>query len=216
MLFSSPSKLKSRSMSGSSTTSPDAPGPAGPSTQASAAPAQASVPASTSTTSHKSSKIHLTIPDVANLFIKMRRAGNNARASSAAPKPNFVESISGDRPQSHNELSGQGVTSIRKLPMAMEDTYVCIGGVNAKMLLRATRTSLMEQAEQAGANVLVDEQWKCTIRGPKNGRTNGAFKVTIQYSASAARSVVSDPHKPVALENAKGIPGLMTILRRNE
>jgi len=73
----------------------------------------------------------------------------------------------------------------------------------------------METAELAGANVLIDEQWKCTICGPKH-RPNGTFKVQIHYTAKATRSDKPDPHKPVALDQVKGIPGLMTILSRND
>lgn len=36
----------------------------------------------------------------------------------------------------------------------------------------------------------------------------------VQYSANAARSDRRDPGRPVALDRSKGVPGLMTILKR--
>ena len=36
----------------------------------------------------------------------------------------------------------------------------------------------------------------------------------ITYRANAARSDRRDPQRPVAIENAKDVPGLMTILNR--
>lgn len=43
--------------------------------------------------------------------------------------------------------------------MTQTDVYTCIGGVNILVLLRATRSALMERAETLGANVLVDESY---------------------------------------------------------
>ena len=36
----------------------------------------------------------------------------------------------------------------------------------------------------------------------------------VRYSARGARSERGDPQRPVALENARDVPGLMTIMNR--
>jgi len=94
-----------------------------------------------------------------------------------------------------------------------QDQFICVGAVDLAKLLRACRATLYDSAESLGANVLVDEQWDVKICAPKH-RNDSTFKVNIRYSASAARSEKCDPHRPVALDQAKGIPGLMTILER--
>ena len=38
------------------------------------------------------------------------------------------------------------------------------------------------------------------------------FHFQIRYIASAARASISDPQQPIALEQARGIPGLMTVI----
>ncbi|KAF9006854.1 hypothetical protein BDZ89DRAFT_929664, partial [Hymenopellis radicata] len=105
-----------------------------------------------------------------------------------------VESSSGDEPLTH-EMVGRGLNP-KQGSLRVTDTYIVAGGVNAKCLLRATRNSLMEVAEFVHAESeeagLYDEQY-------------------IHYSACPkASSMRRDPHVPVALDRAKGVPGLMT------
>jgi len=133
------------------------------------------------------------------------------RRASDQVKPWHIQSSSGD-PQSHPGVL-EAVTSTERAPLQSTDVFICESGVNVIQLLRVTRNTLMEEAESMGANVLVDEQWNCDICGPKH-RTNGTFKVTISYTASAARSDRPDPHRPVALDKVKGVPGLMTVIKR--
>ncbi|KAK0452693.1 hypothetical protein EV421DRAFT_923416 [Armillaria borealis] len=157
---------------------------------------------------------------VANFLVKIRR---NVPA-------HCTESSSGDAPQSHFGVE-EGMECQKREPMEVTDTFICLGAVNVKLLLRASRGVLLETAEHIGGNVLIDERyvprihglfivahrnprWTCTIREPKN--RNGTFKVQIRYSASAARSSHPDPHRPVSLDCAKSIPGLMTIVKRND
>ncbi|KAK0237632.1 hypothetical protein EDD85DRAFT_831072 [Armillaria nabsnona] len=140
---------------------------------------------------------------VANFLVKIRR---NVPA-------HCIESSSGDAPQSHFGVE-EGMECQKREPMEVTDTFICLGAVNVKLLLRASRGVLFETAEHIGGNVLVDERWTCTIREPKN--RNGTFKVQIRYSASAARSTHPDPHRPVSLDCARSIPGLMTIVKRND
>ncbi|KAL7277300.1 hypothetical protein ACG7TL_009156 [Trametes sanguinea] len=177
---------------------------------------------SSSSTSHP--RVHmphmpLSVSNVANLFVKMRR--HRARA-----KAHHIESASGDAPQTHPGLDASGAASPERIPLERNETFVCRDGVDATKLLRAVRGALYEKAQTFGANVLVDERvspyavltsrdsrWTCTICGPRH-RSDGTFRVYIHYSANAARSDRRDPQRPVALENARGVPGLMTIVNR--
>ncbi|KAF9013734.1 hypothetical protein BDZ89DRAFT_1023599 [Hymenopellis radicata] len=150
------------------------------------------------------------MPDVAHLFVKLRRANKAAK----------VESSSGDEPLTH-EMVGRGLNP-KQGSLRVTDTYIVAGGVNAKCLLRATRNSLMEVAEFVHAESeeagLYDEQWSITISPKHISRGNEkGFKVTIHYSACPkASSMRRDPHVPVALDRAKGVPGLMTILQYDQ
>jgi hypothetical protein len=91
----------------------------------------------------------LGVGGVANIFIKMRRAR-------LQQKEYHIESSSGAS-QSHSSVAPEPESS--KLgPFKNTDIFVCIGGVNATTLLRATRNTVVEEAEYWGANALVDEQ----------------------------------------------------------
>ncbi|KAJ7740016.1 hypothetical protein DFH07DRAFT_71681 [Mycena maculata] len=147
----------------------------------------------------------LGIANVANVFIKMRRASDQA-------KPWHIQSSSGEDPQSHPGVV-EATTSPTRERLQHTDIFICGGAVNVGHLLRATRKTLLEEAELMGANALVDEQWNCTICGPKH-RPNGTFKVQISYTAFAIRSDLADPHRVVALDKVKDVPGVMTIIKR--
>ncbi|KAF5390868.1 hypothetical protein D9757_004494 [Collybiopsis confluens] len=64
----------------------------------------------------------------------------------------------------------------RKERMEYKDTFVCMGGVNLPLLLRLTKSRLVEDAENragigmgfgSGKKVVLDnERWSCTISGP--------------------------------------------------
>ncbi|KAI0631134.1 hypothetical protein C8Q77DRAFT_1061853 [Trametes polyzona] len=148
----------------------------------------------------------LSVSNVANIFVRMRRHRSKS-------KTHHIESSSGDEPQTHPTL--QGAVSAEKIHLEQDETFVCRDGVDATKLLRAVRGALYQKAQTYGANVLADEQWTCTICGPRH-RSDGTFKVHVRYSASAARSDRRDPQRPVALEKARSVPGLMTILSRLE
>ncbi|PIL23436.1 hypothetical protein GSI_14747 [Ganoderma sinense ZZ0214-1] len=150
--------------------------------------------------------IPLGVPRVANLLVKMRR--HRAKA-----KSHHIESASGPEPLTHPALRDEDAVSPRKVPLDEDTTFVCRDGVDVAKLLRAVRASLYQKAVDIGANVLVDEQWSCTICGPRH-RSDGTFRVYVHYSARGARSERGDPQRPVALENARDVPGLMTIVNR--
>jgi hypothetical protein len=89
---------------------------------------------------------------------------------------------------------------------------VCANAVDAAKLLRLSRDTLLERAQTLGANVLVDESWSCTIQSPKSRSDN--YRAQVHYTAAAARASKDDPRKPIALEQAKSVAGLMTIVSR--
>jgi len=168
----------------------------------------------------------LSFHNVANIFVKMqqhrRRAtepGTDASTTDSKANPidkgHHIVSTSGEGPMTHPSLVDIPPESGYKL--RMEDFFVCSGGVDVPKLLRATRASLLGHAVELQGNGLIQEEWKCTICGPKN-RKSGTFHVTIEYSALAIRSPIptADPGKPVASENAKNVPGLMTIVQRRK
>ncbi|KZP04553.1 hypothetical protein FIBSPDRAFT_848709 [Athelia psychrophila] len=98
-----------------------------------------------------------------------------------------------------------------------EDIFVCKNAVDLEKLLFLSRKSLYAVAKDNGANVLLDEQWRCKITHPKFAKQN-RFRVKVQYSATMARSCWPDAQKPVEIDvaSSRGIDGLMTILERKE
>jgi len=144
---------------------------------------------------------------VVNIFVKMR--GWEERAVST----DELELSSGD-PKTHPNVA-ESAKNYGKIPVEQTDHFICAGGVNVTTLLRITRIALMEHVErELGANSVVDEQWECIISGPKPVQSR-KYKVQIRYSASATLSSVPDCRRPVALDQVKSIPGLMSILERN-
>jgi hypothetical protein len=144
---------------------------------------------------------------VANLFIRIRRFED-------AVLNNNQEVMSSGEPQTHPGLA-EACKNQEQATVELTDNFVCVGGVNVTTLLRATRMSLLEHVEPLGANALLNEQWECKIAKPKPTH-KGPYKVRVHYSACAAKSPMADPHRPVNLDKAKNVPGLMTIIRRNE
>jgi len=71
-------------------------------------------------------------------------------------KEHHIESTSGDL-QSHPGVVPEP-ESPKLGPFKNTETFVCVGGVNATTLLRATRSTVVEEAEAWGVNALVDEQ----------------------------------------------------------
>ncbi|KAL1695674.1 hypothetical protein GGG16DRAFT_44942 [Schizophyllum commune] len=154
----------------------------------------------------------LGIANVANIFVRMKRVRAKAAITSGTSTPCGTLCKSGEQPLSHPGLVEAMVTP-RREPLDTRQTYVCSGGVNTPVLLRAARCKLLDDVRELGANALVDEKWSVDVHEPKT-KSHGTYKVHVTYHADAVRSNASDPGKPVALEKAKSIPGLMTIVRR--
>lgn len=153
--------------------------------------------------SPRASTARLSLYNISQALIRIKRIRSHKQ----------IVSSSGPKPVTHTSL--YGAVSPYKVPMSRDDEFTCASGVDVPKLLRACRTSLLEQARTIGANVLVDEQWHVTIIPPKN-LVDGSYKVQIQYSANATRSDRRDPGRPVALDQVESVPGLMTILKRTQ
>ncbi|TDL18749.1 hypothetical protein BD410DRAFT_728104 [Rickenella mellea] len=143
---------------------------------------------------------------IADLFVKLRRLQNNARQA------NDLESTSGPEPVTHAELKDD--SSVKKhARLELEEVFMCANGVDVVKLLRASRGTLLDAAKLLRSNVLVDETWSCIICRPKS-RPDGPYKVYVTYGAFVASCSKQDPHRPVSTQEARGVPGLMTILNR--
>ncbi|KAF9788310.1 hypothetical protein BJ322DRAFT_622596 [Thelephora terrestris] len=149
------------------------------------------------------STARLSLYNISQALIRIRRLRHG--------KP--ISSSSGPAPITHPSLPG--AMSATKIPMNRDDEFICASGVDVPKLLRACRSTLLEQARKIGANVLVDEHWNVSITPQKTGE-DGPYKVQIQYSANATRSDRRDPGRPVALDQAISVPGLMTIVKRSK
>jgi len=151
--------------------------------------------------SPRTSPSRLSLHNISSAFIRIRRVRGDRQ----------IVSTSGPEPITHPSLDD--AVSTHKVSVRRQDQFVCASAVDVPKLLRACRSTLLDQARTIGANVLVEEQW-CTSIVPAKNRADGPYKVQVQYSANAARSDRRDPGRPVALDQSKGVPGLMTILKR--
>ena len=93
---------------------------------------------------------------------------SHASFSSSSPprspkqKRHHLESSSGQIPLSHPGLAEHACQ--RRESIERIDTYHCAGGVNVPVLLRSTRSELMDIASILGANALVEEEY---VSGPR-------------------------------------------------
>lgn len=134
-----------------------------------------------------------------------------ARSSSSSKlKPHHIVSSSGNAPITQPGIRESMLLEAPRIPVTYTDRFDVVGAVNTATLLRATKMKMLEAIENLGLglNALADEKWECTICGPKS-KVN--YKVQIDYSATAVRCTRQDGFRPVALERAKSVPGLMTI-----
>ncbi|KAG8809053.1 hypothetical protein FRC20_001120 [Serendipita sp. 405] len=92
---------------------------------------------------------------------------------------------------------------------SIERRYMCQGAVNTVRLLQLTRATLFEDAKEYGATALIEEGWTCDIFR----RGKDTYEVVVRYSAIMAKASKASPATPVAIREARGVPGMMTILR---
>ncbi|KAF8527322.1 hypothetical protein JB92DRAFT_2698577 [Gautieria morchelliformis] len=122
-----------------------------------------------------------------------------------------IKCSSGPSRKTHSTLST--CTNQRRGTIEHHDVYVCSNAVNAPRLVALTREAMDAQVQRWGGNAMVDESWSYTIQQRKSNHGN-SFKVSVKYRGVVAQCERPDPHYPVALEEAKGIPGLMTVISR--
>ncbi|KII93442.1 hypothetical protein PLICRDRAFT_35648 [Plicaturopsis crispa FD-325 SS-3] len=124
-----------------------------------------------------------------------------------------IRSTSGPA-RTHSLLAG--TTAARYGPrLSHSDTFLCKDAVDVEKLLNLSRRSLYVDAKDTGGNALVDEQWFCKISHPKFQKQD-RYKVSIHYFATVARTSWPDAQRPVEVEAAVGIDGLMTVLDRKD
>ncbi|KAH8106509.1 hypothetical protein DFH11DRAFT_1518148 [Phellopilus nigrolimitatus] len=167
----------------------------------------ASAATSASDTNTDTTTRSLSFPHVANIFVKLRRVQKKVKA-------HHIDSTSGAEPVTHASLDADADSLKKRARLDVQNVFMCADAVDVPKLLRASRASLLDRASLFQANTLVEEQWSCSICGPKH-RSDGSFRVHIRYTATAARSSQRDPGQPIALETVRGVPGLMTITTRD-
>jgi len=96
--------------------------------------------------SPRTSSSRLSLYNISNAFIRIRRVRQDRQ----------IVSSSGPEPITHPSLSN--VVSTHKVSVSREDQFVCESAVDVPKLLRACRSTLLDQARTIGANVLVEEQ----------------------------------------------------------
>jgi len=118
-------------------------------------------------------------------------------------------------------LAEKGATEQIRIPIVQDDVFICTGGVDVVKLLRISRASAYNTAlvradsyvERNKKVVLVDEHWQCTIVTTPHGH-DLYYKSYVRYCALATVSKYADHEWPVAVDQVRGVPGLMTILER--
>jgi len=137
--------------------------------------------------SPRTSPSRLSFYNIASAFIRIRRLRQDGQ----------IVSTSGPEPITHPSLSN--AISTQKVSMRREDQFVCASAVDVPKLLRACRSTLLDEARAIGANVLVEEQyvkydsvsspnphswaiphrWSTSITPPKN-RSDDPYKVQVR------------------------------------
>lgn len=135
--------------------------------------------------SPRTSPSRLSLQNISSAFIRIRRFRGDRQ----------IVSTSGPEPITHPCLNN--AVSTHKVSVSREDQFVCASAVDVPKLLRACRSTLLDQARTIGANVLVEEQyvitrrlpqsslmiiprrWYTSIIPPKN-RTGGPYKVQVR------------------------------------
>ncbi|KAF7982067.1 hypothetical protein HWV62_30360 [Athelia sp. TMB] len=149
-----------------------------------------------------------------------RRASSDSDTDSGSESEALRIEITSGPARTHSALLDT-TAAVHGPQIGHEDVFVCKNAVDVHKLLHLSRRSLYAVARENGANVLLDEQWRCKITHPKFAKQN-RFRVKVQYSAVMAKSCWPDAQKPVELHTAaeaasdSRINGLMTILERKE
>lgn len=106
--------------------------------------------------SPRTSPSRLSLQNISFAFIRIRRVRGDRQ----------IVSTSGPEPITHPCL--KNAVSTHKVSVSREDQFVCASAVDVPKLLRACRSTLLDQARTIGANVLVEEQYVMTRRSPQS------------------------------------------------
>jgi len=160
------------------------------------------------------SAMPLSMHNISNIFVQLQRQKRRGGGddNDTAHKDHHIRSSSGDSPNTHSTVASQDQT-IHGPRLSRDDFFICTDAVDVPRLLRASRNALYNKAIAWGGNALVNEEWECTICGPKH-RRSGNFHVKVHYCAVLAQSDSKDPGVPPNLQRSRGVPGLMTIISR--
>ncbi|KAJ4473056.1 hypothetical protein J3R30DRAFT_3406835 [Lentinula aciculospora] len=139
--------------------------------------------------------------------------GGEASLPTALVSP--VKNVTGPKTRTHHSTwrcssgppqTSQAAPEQRAERVEYKDTFVCSGGVNLPLLLRATRTSLIEVAESqagfvmgfgSGKKVVLDiEEWTCKITGPSLQPISPPSTPTKATTMPIAKSTSSSPYPP--------------------
>ena len=104
--------------------------------------------------SPRTSPSRLSLHNISHAFIRIRRVRQDRQ----------IVSTSGPEPITHSCLNN--AVSTQKFSVSREDQFVCASAVDVSKLLRACRSTLLDQARTIGANVLVEEQYVMTWHLP--------------------------------------------------
>ncbi|KAF8707297.1 hypothetical protein AX14_013656 [Amanita brunnescens Koide BX004] len=117
----------------------------------------------------------------------------------------------------HSQTSLATVNIARYGPRVVNhDVFTCEGAVDAHRLLSLVRKDICQLARRHGWNALTEEQWECTIFTKPRAGKRARYTVKVCYEAILARSLKSSLECcPAELEAAKGVDGIMTVLRRD-
>lgn len=137
--------------------------------------------------SPRTSSSRLSLYNISSAFIRIRRVRQDRE----------IVSTSGPEPITHPSLSN--AVSTHKVSVRREDQFVCASGVDVPKLLRACRSTLLDQAGAIGANVLVDEQYVTAWR----------LSPILSYDHSSDGPPLSSPQRiaPMVLTKSRLVPG---------
>lgn len=102
--------------------------------------------------SPRTSTSRLSLYNITQAIIRVKRVRHDRQ----------IISTSGPEPITHPSLIN--AVSTHKVAVRREDQFICASGVDVPKLLRACRSTLLDQAGTLGANVLVDEQYVMASR----------------------------------------------------
>ncbi|KAF8585546.1 hypothetical protein K439DRAFT_1409883 [Ramaria rubella] len=128
-------------------------------------------------------------------------------------KSHHIECSSGSELKTHGRIMDAHPECRQSDMIVHNDFFVCLNGVDTKRLLLLARRRVFEKVEMLGGNAIIDERWSCTICKHET-RRGIVYRISIMYQGTPARCTLPDPQRPVAMDEVKSVPGLMTVVSR--